>query len=202
MPGAGHTPVTRLAPPIGLSSTAPAPDSLRQRLRLALPLLLLSVLIGAVGSFVYSSLADEIRRETHRTLTVIAEQKSQQIADLLDEIHTDARVTFAERSRGEHLFAQWLASERRDPALLADMEATARDGVRVKGWQGMALLDARGQTVFTTGQLDLAPHAALIADLRRRPRIELVNLHRTQQGHVQFGVLAPIGRGPQGPLGV
>ena len=201
MPGAGHTPVTRLAPPIGLSSTAPAPDSLRQRLRLALPLLLLSVLIGAVGSFVYRSLADEIRRETHRTLTVIAEQKTLQIEDLLDEIRTDARVNFAARSRVTALFTQWLDSGRHDSRLLADMQVAARAGMRVKGWQGMVVLDLNGQPVFRHGTADLGPHAALIADLLKRPRIELVDLHQTAHGQVQFGVLAPIGPDPQAPLG-
>ena len=56
-------------------------DTLRQRLRLALPLLLLTGVIGAMGVFAYRSLAEEIRRETHRTLTVIAEQKAQGAPD-------------------------------------------------------------------------------------------------------------------------
>ena len=177
-------------------------DTLRQRLRLALPLLLLTGLIGAMGVFAYRSLAEEIRRETHRTLTVIAEQKTQQIEELLDEIRTDARVNFSGHSQLEALFAQWLSSGRRSEPLLAQMQAVAREGVRVKGWQGLAAVDAQGRTAFMAGQADLTPHTALIADILRRPRIELVDLHRTAQGQVHFGVLAPIGPGPQGPLGV
>ena len=177
-------------------------DTLRQRLRLALPLLLLTGLIGAMGVFAYRSLAEEIRRETHRTLTVIAEQKTQQIEELLDEIRTDARVNFSGHSQLETLFAQWLSSGRRSEPLLAQMQAVAREGVRVKGWQGLAAVDAQGRTAFVAGQADLTPHTALIADILRRPRIELVDLHRTAQGQVHFGVLAPIGPGPQGPLGV
>ena len=179
-----------------------AKETLRQRLRLALPLLLLTGLIGAMGVFAYRSLADEIRRETHRTLTVIAEQKTQQIEDLLGEIRTDARVTFSGHSQLEALFARWLSSPNGNDPLLAEMQTVARDGVRVKGWQGMAVLDAQGRPAFVAGQVDLAPHTALIADVLRRPRIELVDLHRTSQGTVQFGVLAPIGPGPQGTLGV
>ena len=177
-------------------------DTLRQRLRLALPLLLLTGLIGAMGVFAYRSLAEEIRRETHRTLTVIAEQKTQQIEELLDEIRTDTRVNFSGHSQLEALFAQWLSSGRRSEPLLAQMQAVAREGVRVKGWQGLAAVDAQGRTAFVAGQADLTPHTALIADILRRPRIELVDLHRTAQGQVHFGVLAPIGPGPQGPLGV
>ena len=177
-------------------------DTLRQRLRLALPLLLLTGLIGAMGVFAYRSLAEEIRRETHRTLTVIAEQKTQQIEELLDEIRTDTRVNFSGHSQLETLFAQWLSSGRRSEPLLAQMQAVAREGVRVKGWQGLAAVDAKGRTAFVAGQADLTPHTALIADILRRPRIELVDLHRTAQGQVHFGVLAPIGPGPQGPLGV
>jgi PAS domain S-box-containing protein len=202
MPGAGRTPVTRLASPIDLPSAAPVTDSWRQRLRLALPLLLLSVLIGAVGAFVYRSLADEIRRETHRTLTVIAEQKTQQLEDLLDEIRTDARVNFSTRSPAASLFAQWLDGGRRNARWLTDMQTAAREGVRVKGWQGMVVLDLSGQPVFRHGTADLAPHTALIAELLKRPRIELVGLHQTTQGPVQFGVLAPIGPDPKAPLGL
>ena len=177
-------------------------ETWRQRLRLALPLLLLTGLIGAMGVFAYRSLADEIRRETHRTLTVIAEQKTQQIEELLGEIRADARVNFAGHSQLEALITQWLSSDRRNQRLLAEIQNVAREGIRVNGWQGMAVMDAQGRPAFVTGQADLAPHADLIADILRRPRIALVDLHRTAQGKVQFGVLAPIGSGPQGPRGV
>jgi PAS domain S-box-containing protein len=184
------------------ATTLTVTDTLRQRLRLALPLLLLSGLIAVMGVFAYLSLAEEIRRETHRTLTVIAEQKTQQIEELLDEIRTDARVNFSGHSQLEALFAQWLSSQRHNEQLLAQMQNVAREGVRVKGWQGLAAVDAQGRPAFVAGQADLGPHTALIADILRRPRIELVDLHRTAQGQVHFGVLAPIGSGPQGPLGV
>ena len=49
------------------------------------------------------------------------------------------------------------------------MQAVAREGVRVKGWQGLAAVDAQGRTAFVAGQADLTPHTALIADILRRP---------------------------------
>ncbi len=111
-----------------------------------------------MGVFAYRSLAEEIRRETHRTLTVIAEQKTQQIEELLDEIPHDSRVNFSGHSQLETLFAQWLSSGRRSEPLLAQMQAVAREGVRVKGSQGLAAVDAQGRTAFVPppGR----PHAA------------------------------------------
>ena len=66
--------MTRSAPP---PAEATAID--RPWLRFVLPLLALSMLIAGLGSVGYRYLSEEIRRETHRTLAVIVEQKRQQI---------------------------------------------------------------------------------------------------------------------------
>ena len=193
--------MTRSAHPIKTPSAASVNEPLRQRAQLASPLLLLSLLIVAVSAFVYRSLAEEIRRETHRTLTVIAEQKTQQIKGLLDEMQTDAQVNFAPPSRATALFAQWLATGGREAQLLEQMQATVRAGVRVNGWTGLMVLDKLGRTVFQHGSAELSTHSALLASLIQAPRTAWVGLHQTKQGEVQFGVLTPIGASEQAPLG-
>ena len=64
-------------------------------LRFMLPLLALSLLIGAIGTIGYRYLSAEIRRENDRTLAVIVEQKRQQIEAWLAEarINTDLAFT-------------------------------------------------------------------------------------------------------------
>ena len=71
-----------------------AGDARRQWLRFVLPLLAISLLLGAVGLVGYRYLSDEIRRETQRTLAVIAEQKRQQIEASLTEARIDADLAF------------------------------------------------------------------------------------------------------------
>ena len=77
-----HTPARLLASPLAR----------RALWRFAFPLLALTLLIAAVSAFGYRSLSEEIRRETHRTLAVIAEQKRQQLEAWLAEAQVDAEM--------------------------------------------------------------------------------------------------------------
>ncbi|MHB8787287.1 MAG: ATP-binding protein [Thauera sp.] len=167
-------------------------------LRFAFPLIALTLLIGAVGAFGYRSLSEEIRRETQRTLAVIAEQKRQQIEGWLDEARVDAEMYFSGHSQLEAVFEQWLDGGRQDAAAFARMRALVEDLARLRGWQSVALVDAGGAPALAVGSADLSAHAGLIADVLRRPRVELVDLHRDAQGGVHFGVLAPVGAPARG----
>jgi PAS domain S-box-containing protein len=161
--------------------------------RFAFPLLALTLLIAAVSAFGYRSLSEEIRRETHRTLAVIAEQKRQQIEGWLAEAQVDAEMYFSGHSQLEAVFEQWLEGGRRDQAAFARMHGLIEELARLRGWQGLALVDDRGVPVLTVGAPELSAHAELIADVLRRPRVELVDLHPDEQGRVHYGVLAPVG---------
>ena len=93
----------------------PSGGARSQWLRFALPLIVISLLIGAIGVVGYRYLSDEIRRETHRTLAVIAEQKRQQIEAWLGEARVDADLAFYGHSQLELLFSEWSKGERKDP---------------------------------------------------------------------------------------
>ncbi|MFU2487194.1 ATP-binding protein [Thauera sp. WH-1] len=181
-------PATLTTPPANPADGAPS-----LWLRLILPLVLISLLMSATGMVGYRYLSEEIRRETHRTLAVIAEQKREQIENSLRETRIDAESYFSTDSRFESLFAAWLASGREDGERLERMRSHLVEVAQRRGWGGLALLDAALQPVLHIGGADIAPHAALAADLLIRPRIELVDLHRDAAGVMQYGVLAPIG---------
>ena len=91
------------------SATPPTPEDAainRPWLRFVLPLLALSMLIAGLGSVGYRYLSEEIRRETHRTLAVIVEQKRQQIEGWLSDARVDTDLSFYGHSQLEILFSQ------------------------------------------------------------------------------------------------
>jgi len=172
-------------------------------LRFALLLVMFTVLIGVLGMIGYRYLSDEVRRETDRTLAVIAEQKRQQIEDTLAEARIDARLNFSSRSQLEIQLSQWLAGGRRDAALLERMQARMAEVARIRGWGGLAVLDAQGRPIFTVGRASLDEQFTELAhDILQRPRIELVDIHLDHEGKPRYGVLAPIGLSGEVPLGI
>ncbi|KAI5913697.1 PAS domain S-box protein [Thauera sp. 2A1] len=187
---------------VHLRPVAPRNRPPSQWLRLALPLLLISLLIGALSAAAYRYLGGEIRHETHRTLAVIAEQKRQSIEASLAEIRLDAQLYFSGHSRIEQDFAQWLRTGRRDDAALERMQGFMNAVAQARAWAGIAVLDGSGERVAMAGDAELSGHDAVIADIMRRPRLEFVDLHRNAHGLVQYGVLVPIrasvGGAPQG----
>ena len=170
--------------------------------RFVLPLLVLSLLIGVLGTVGYRYLAEEIRRETHRTLTVIAEQKRQHIEDWLGKARVDAELYFSGHSQLDTLFARWLDGGRQDSGALARMQDLMRDAQRARGWEGVAVIDADGQPAFVIGDADSGDHAELIRQVLREPRVTLVDLYLNARGEARFGVLAPIGDAGRAPRGV
>ena len=184
------------------SAAKPAGSTRAQWLRFVLPLLAISLLIGVIGIVGYRYLSEEIRRETQRTLAVIAEQKRQQIEGALTETRIDAQLYFSTHSQLEMLFSQWLDGGRKNSATLKRIQSILEEVARVRGWGGLAVIDAEGNPAVVVGEADIRDHGALIRDILRQPRIELVDLHRNARGQVVYGVLAPIGGVGSIPLGV
>lgn len=151
-----------------LVSAADAADPGRRHAgwRLAFPLIALTVLVAGVGAFGYRSLSEEIRRETQRTLAVIAEQKRQHIEGWLAEARVDAQMVFSGHSQLEALFAGWVDGGRRDEVAYARMQALVEELVRLRGWQGLALIDPRPVAARAGRPRGAAPPA----QPRERPR--------------------------------
>ncbi|MEI6270686.1 MAG: hypothetical protein WCP01_17560, partial [Methylococcaceae bacterium] len=167
-----------------------------------LPLLALSLLIGAIGTIGYRYLSEEIRRENDRTLAVIAEQKRQQIEAWLTEARIDTDLAFYGHSQLEILFSQWQSGKRKDGASLKLMQELMTQIAQARGWAGLAVMDVEGRPAFAIGEADVRAYTDLIRDILRRPHVELVDLHSNAKGEIQYGVLAPIGSPDMAPLGV
>jgi len=180
----------------------PASGARPEWVRFVLPLLAISLLIGVLGAIGYWYLSEEIRRETHRTLTVIAEQKRQQIEDSLARTRRDAELYFSGQSQLENGFRQWLDGGRQDGELLERMRIRMEEVARIRDWAGLVVVDTAGRPVFSIGETDIDVHAASIQSILQRPRIELMDLHRDVSGKAHYGVLAPIGAPGETPLGV
>ncbi|MDD3352706.1 ATP-binding protein [Zoogloea sp.] len=190
-----------------MPDTSPTPHAFADRARqpwarFILPLLALSLIIAGLGTLAYRYLSEEIRKETHRTLAVITEQKRQQIENWLGGIRIDAELYFSGHSQFEMLYSHWLRGGRRENGTLLRMRMLMDEVAQVRGWEGVAVIDARGTPAFVIGQAAPERHAVLIRDILARPRIQLVDLHRTARGDIQYGVLAPIGQSGAPALGV
>jgi PAS domain S-box-containing protein len=166
-----------------------------------LPLLALSLLIGAVGAVGYRYQSEEIRRETHRTLAVIVEQKRQRLEVWLAEARIDAELYFAGQSQLETLFGQWLEGGRQDTAMLERIRARMEHIAQARGWGGLVLYDTDGRPALDLGEVATGGQDVMVREILRQPRVELVDLHLNAAGRVEFGLLAPIGAGAS-PLGV
>ena len=171
-------------------------------LRFVLPLLALSLLIATIGTIGYRYLSKEIRRENDRTLAVIVEQKRQQIESWLTEARIDTNLAFYGHSQLEILLSQWQNGGRKNEASLKQMQELMTQMAQARNWAGLAVVDIEGRPAFAVGEADTRAYKDLIRDILRRPRIELVDLHNTAKGEVQYGILTPIGSPDMAPLGV
>ncbi|MFA7605977.1 MAG: ATP-binding protein [Rhodocyclaceae bacterium] len=183
------------------STPISSPSRSSRWLRFALPLLVLSILTALVGSLAQRKLSEEIRRETHRTLAVIAEQKREQIEAWLHETQADAELFFGPHSEIHWLLNEWLDDPARNPALLARIEARLTHTASGRGWTGVAVVDRAGNTVVSVGDARADVHVAQMAQIQHEPRIELVDLYLAPDGEARYGVLAPIGGAQDTPLG-
>jgi PAS domain S-box-containing protein len=163
--------------------------------------LVLTLLIGAIGGFAFLRYYDQIERDTHRTLAVIAEQKRQQIQHLLAQQRLDAELEFGPDAPATQMFGQWLAGEGDGALVLDRLRARLSELERARGWGGLVLFDAGGRPVLTLGEADALGLEEQIQEVLRQPRTLLVDLHLQEAGVPSYGVLTPIGAGTA-PLGL
>ena len=103
-----------MPPSIITRDAAGVPDQAPPQFVFIALLVILTLLIGAVGGYAYSHLSEDQRRETERTLTVIAEQKRQQLESWLAQTRDDARLYFSGQSFLVQRLAAWEAGGRQD----------------------------------------------------------------------------------------
>jgi len=155
-------------------------------------LVILTLLIGAVGGYVYNRLSEEQRHETERTLAVIAEQKRQQLESWLAQTRDDARLYFSGQALLVQRLAAWEAGGRQDLTLLELARARIADVMDVRGWSALAVLDIHGDPMITLGPTYFASHAEAVQDVLAHPRLLPIDLHPHPNGQSEYGLLAPI----------
>ena len=162
-----------------------------------------TLLIGWIGERTFCALRDDIRHEAQRTLTVIAEQKRQQIEQWVAQTDLAAELHFSGSAPFVSSFEQWLTGDRQDHALLERMRNRLGDVARLHGWDGLAIFDPLGHLVLALGAAeDVGEHIDTVRSVLRQPEIQAVELHRHTDGTVKYGRLAPIERPGAEPLGV
>ncbi len=159
----------------------------------------LTLLIAAVGAYAFSRLQDELRLETERTLTLISEQKRQQVEDWLAQARKDVHLFFSGRALFAQRLAAWEAGGRRDEALLDQSRARFSELMAVRGWSALAVFDTRGEPILTLGPTDTTAHAQAVRDVLAHPRLVPVDLHRNPDGRIEYGLLTPVTQ-PDGQL--
>ena len=177
----------------------PAP---RPALWLLLLLLIATVLVGAVGIFTYRYLRDDLQAETQRTLTVIAEQKRQQIENWIAQTRMDAESYFSGHSPHAVAFGQWLDGGRQAADLIERVRSRMAEIARMRRWGGLALFDQDGNTAFVVGDGEARLDRDQIQAFLRHPAISSVDLHLDPQGLAMYGLLAPFGLPGELPRGV
>jgi len=153
-------------------------------------LVILTLLFSAVGGYVYNRLRYGQRQETERTLTVIAEQKRQQIESWLAQTRDDAQLFFSAQTFLGQRLAAWEAGGRQDVTLLDQARERIAAIQKVRGWSSLAVLDTQGEPIFTLGPANLAPHVQDIQEVLAHPRLLSLDLHPYPQG--EYSLLTPI----------
>jgi PAS domain S-box-containing protein len=181
------------APPgdIQARPTSTGGDS-RPALLFILFLLTVTLLLGAIGGFAYRRLHDGVQQDAQRTLAMIAEQKRQQIEDLMSDARADVRLFTTHNTQLATQLGRWSDGGRRDPAPLEMIRARMGEVAQQRGWDGVAIFDADLRPVITIGEIDAESHLDLARVTLVRSGVQFIDLHRHGDGGVHYGVMAPI----------
>ncbi|NCA89729.1 MAG: PAS domain S-box protein [Gammaproteobacteria bacterium] len=170
--------------------------------RWLLPLVAITLLIGALSLWAYGVFSAEIREEAAQTLAGIAEEKRAMVEHWLADIESDTRTFFTGTSVTMLLLEKWIADGRRDQALLDRLRARLEEVARDRGWGGLTLYDDRGEPLAIIGAGGTPLPAERGQDLLRRPRLERLGANPGADGVWRYGLLAPVGDDSGPPLGV
>lgn len=171
-------------------------------IRFILVPMLTTLLIGAICAYVFLSFRAEIQREVESTLTVIAEQKREQIEQWLARNRIDAESYFSGTAQIPMLLKQYLDGGRQNTDALTRMRDRMSEVANAIGASGMAVLDTEGRPLMMIGKVEIQQHAALIQDLLKQPQVKLLDLARNADGAAELGQLAPISSRGAAPIGI
>lgn len=177
-------------------------NRLPEGIRFILVPMLTTLLIGVICAYVFLSFRAQIQREVELTLTVIAEQKREQIEHWLARNRIDAESYFAGTAQIPALLKQYLEGGRQDADALARMRDRMTEVADAIGVSGMAVLGLDGRPLMMIGKVEIQQHAALIQEILQQPQVKLLDFARNADGLPQLGQLAPISSRGAAPIGI
>ena len=154
--------------------------------------LLVAILVLGVGAMAFLRLRDEIRQAAEAQLATIGEQKRQQIEQQLYDMRSDAALFTEGNALVAENIEHWVDGGAHDEALrkrIADRLAQIASAHR---YATIALFDARGRPLLEVGASGVTEHADQAARTIAEQLQSWVDLHRSENGHVEFGILVPI----------
>ena len=180
----------------------PWANRLPEGFRFILVPMLTTLLIGGICFYVFLSFRAQIQQEVESTLTVIAEQKREQIEHWLARNRIDAESYFAGTAQIPMLLEHYLESDRQDTDALARMRDRMTEVANAIGASGMAVLDTESRPLMMIGRVEIQQHAALIQEILKQPQVKLLDLARNADGVAELGQLAPISSRGAAPIGI
>ncbi|WP_295399955.1 PAS domain-containing protein [uncultured Thiocystis sp.] len=190
----------RLLQPVAPVAEAELPEPPHHAMLLPFALLAAAIVIltaGGIAIDVHQRKDGEAAR-----LKTIAELKTRQIADWLNERWDDARFLRASRF-GADFDAHWLAGA--EPAAAVDLRANLKLFARYNGFQGVLLLNALGEPLWSSDGAMPTPDPQLVAAVRQSVTDQTVSQFGPYRDHLDrihldFLVPLPARDGAPGPV--
>lgn len=184
------------------SASGYTPRSWATAWRWLLPLVAITLLVGALDLWAYRVFSAEIREEVAHTLGGITEEKRATIEHWLKDIDSDARTFFTETSVTMLLLEDWIAGGRRDAAVLDRLRTRLEEVAHERGWHGLSLYDDQSELLMAIGDTGAPVPAERLRDILHHPRIEPLDAQPGADGRWRYTLLAPVSAEGHPPLGV
>jgi PAS domain S-box-containing protein len=146
----------------------------------------------AVTALAFFRARAEIREEFEKQLATIAEQKREQIEQLLIEMRRDADLYASPNSEIARQIARWVAGRQPDAELGTRIRRRLEEIARAHRYLSVALFDAAGHPLLMIGSPAAVEHAPDTAAAISAARTSLVDLHRNADGRIEFGMLSAV----------
>jgi|GEM_PF-5586480 len=169
---------------------------------LLLTLLGITLLVGIVGIVIFEQLHNEIHGETQRTLKIIGEHKRLQLERWISQTSANAVFFASGSAQLPHRLERWLEGGGSDESLLRLVQDRMAEIAIQQSYHGARVYDATGRPLFSVGEPTPSPPLALLRETAREARISSTNFQKTATGELLYGLLAPIQRGDELPIGM
>jgi|GEM_PF-3901276 len=172
-------------------SIEPVSASRRNKWQILAILLAFTVLVAVIGWLTFRNMRIYSREEISRTLSVIADQKRQQIEKWLSYNRMDAEVYFSDR-QFQMLLSPGPDGGLQNPAVLSHIKSRLEEVAVLHSWNGIAIFDAQGHRLFSVGEADVAEHSDAVGEVLQNPQVRIIDLHRETNGVINYCLLLPI----------